>query len=186
MGGAEGQGAAGGFPGRSTEPTKPSRGAMWSCRAHTGHPVRALRPRPCHTSPGRQGNKRPPARRSGALRVADGSVSIFQLVTERWQEMPRLRHAQMAVLAKPNLPKRPFWQICSRRCSAAAPRGQRKPALGRDYSIRSSSVTSRASASARKLATEPCFRPVSISATVTRLTPALSASVAWVRPRRSR
>jgi glycerophosphoryl diester phosphodiesterase len=55
-----------------------------------------------------------------------------------------------------------------------------------DYSIRSSSVTSSAPARARRLATEPCLRPVSISATVTRLTPALSASVAWVRPRRSR
>lgn len=33
---------------------------------------------------------------------------------------------------------------------------------------------------ARNVAIEPCFRPVSISATVTRLTRALSASVAWV------
>lgn len=39
------------------------------------------------------------------------------------------------------------------------------------YWARSSMPTTSASAKARRVATEPCFRPVSISATVTRLTP---------------
>lgn len=52
--------------------------------------------------------------------------------------------------------------------------------------IRSSTVTSSASASLRRVATDPVLRPVSISVTVTRFSPALSARAAWVRPRRSR
>lgn len=50
--------------------------------------------------------------------------------------------------------------------------------LNRRQTARSSTVTSSAAASRRKVATEPVFRPVSISATVTRPTPARAANAA--------
>lgn len=62
----------------------------------------------------------------------------------------------------------------------------RPPERAALYSARSSSVTSRALAKARSVVTEPCLRPVSISVTVTRFTPAFAASAACVRPRKSR
>lgn len=54
------------------------------------------------------------------------------------------------------------------------------------YSARSSKLTPSAFAKARRVVTEPCLRPVSISATVTRFTLAFSARAACVIPRRSR
>lgn len=70
--------------------------------------------------------------------------------------------------------------------SGNAPGFARRSAQGRRYSVRSSRLTESAPAKARRVATEPRFRPVSISATITRLTPAFSASAACVMPRRSR
>lgn len=62
----------------------------------------------------------------------------------------------------------------------------RPAGMGRLYSARSPKVTPSASDNARRVAIEPCLRPVSISATVTRFTPAFSAKAACVIPRRSR
>lgn len=105
---------------------------MTSCRARTGHPVRAPRPRPCGTSPGWQGSTRPPARRSGALRVADGSALILQWVVTRWNEIPRFGLAEMAVLAKLHRPlhqqhtRKGWWAW---RDSNPQPRRYERPAL---------------------------------------------------------
>ncbi len=71
---------------------------------------------------------------------------------------------------------------------AACPRPARAgpAASDLDDQVRSSTVTPRAAAIARRVEIEPFFRPVSISATVTRLIPARSARADWLNWRRSR